>query len=95
MQAAEKRLIVFANIDADWVPCGQLSLTEEGASLVASGFAYGLRYLDRSNAIEVDPVSLSLRDKERIRGKYLLPENRLILFGGIRDAAPDAARSPS
>lgn len=90
MQAAEKRLIVFANIDADWVPCGQLSLTEEGASLVASGFAYGLRYLDRSNAIEVDPVSLSLRDKERIRGKYLLPENRLILFGGIRDAAPDA-----
>jgi serine/threonine-protein kinase HipA len=38
----------------------------------------------------VDPVSLSIQDKQRVRGKSLFPPNDLPLFGGIRDAAPDA-----
>jgi serine/threonine-protein kinase HipA len=89
MAATEQKLFVFAFLDAQWVPCGQLTLTEDGAKLLASTFAYGLRYLERPGALEVDPVSLSIRDKG-VRGKALFPPNNLPLFGGIRDAAPDA-----
>ena len=90
MAAKEQKLIVFANLNAEWVPSGQLILTEDGAKLLASTFAYGLRYLQRPNALEVDPVSLSIHDKSAARGKTLFPPNNLPLFGGIRDAAPDA-----
>jgi serine/threonine-protein kinase HipA len=90
MAAKDEKLFVFANLDAQWVPCGQLTLTEEGPKLLASAFAYGLRYLERPSALEVDPVSLSIHDKSTVRGKALFPPNNLLLFGGIRDAAPDA-----
>lgn len=90
MAAKEEKLFVFAYLDAEWVPCGQLTLTEDGAKLLASTFAYGLRYLERPGAIEVDPVSLSIGDKSVVRGKALFPPNNLTFFGGIRDAAPDA-----
>jgi serine/threonine-protein kinase HipA len=49
-----------------------------------------LRYLERPDALEVDPVSLGIRDKDAVRGKALFPPNNLLSFGGIRDAAPDA-----
>jgi serine/threonine-protein kinase HipA len=90
MAAKEQKLFVFANLDAKWAPCGQLTLTEDGATLLASTFAYGLRYLERPSALEVDPVSLSIQDKSAVRGRALFPPNNLPLFGGIRDAAPDA-----
>jgi serine/threonine-protein kinase HipA len=90
MAVTEQKLYVFAYIDTQWVPCGQLTLTEDGAKLLASTFAYGLRYLERPGALEVDPVSLSLRDKSLVRGNALFPPNNLPTFGGIRDAAPDA-----
>ncbi len=90
MAAKEQKLFVFAHLNAEWVPCGQLTLTEDATELLASTFAYGLRYLERPNALEVDPVSLSIRDRSAVRGKALFPPNNLPLFGGIRDAAPDA-----
>lgn len=90
MPTRESRLIAFANIGAQWAPCGQLVLTEEGSNLIASSFAYGLNYLKRTDALEVDPVSLSIADRTSISGKYLLPANALNFFGGIRDAAPDS-----
>jgi len=90
MAALEEKLVVFAHLDAEWVPCGQLTLTEDGAELLASTFAYGLKYLDRPGALEVDPVSLGIGDKSGVRGKALFPPNNLPFFGGIRDAAPDA-----
>jgi serine/threonine-protein kinase HipA len=90
MAVTKQKLYVFAYIDTQWVPCGQLTLTEDGAKLLASTFAYGLRYLERPGALEVDPVSLSLRDKSLVRGNALFPPNNLPTFGGIRDAAPDA-----
>jgi serine/threonine-protein kinase HipA len=90
MAPTENKLYVFACLDAEWVPCGQLSLTEDGTNLRASSFAYGLRYLERPGALEIDPVSLSLGDKQAVRGKALYPSNELRMFGGIRDAAPDA-----
>jgi serine/threonine-protein kinase HipA len=90
MANTTKDLFVFANLDGQFVPAGQLQVDEEGSRLIASSFAYGLRYLDRSNAQEVDPVALSLKNKNEIKGKRLIPPNGLEAFGGIRDAAPDS-----
>src|SRR3989449_1392069 len=75
MTATEQKLYVFTYLDAEWVPCGQLTLSEDGAKLSASTFAYGLRYLQRPGALEVDPVSLSLRDMDLVRGTALFPPN--------------------
>lgn len=83
-------LMVFAHIGNDWAPCGRLNMTEEGPRVVASNFAYGTQYCSRSDALEVDPVSLSLRDVDQVLRKQLLPANNLAMFGGIRDAAPDS-----
>jgi serine/threonine-protein kinase HipA len=88
--AKELKLMVFAHLGQEWAPCGQLLITEEGPNVLASSFAYGLNYVRRADALEVDPVSLSIRDRTQVRGKRLLPANGLPFFGGIRDAAPDA-----
>lgn len=90
MVTKEAKLMVFAHLGAEWAPCGQLQMAEEGSNVVASSFAYGLNYLQRADALEVDPVSLGIQDRAAVRGKRLLPANSLRLFGGIRDAAPDA-----
>ena len=90
MAIITKDLFVFAHLDGVFVPAGQLLVDEEGSTLLASSFAYGLRYLERGNAQEIDPLKLSLKNKEAIRGKRLVPPNNLEAFGGIRDAAPDA-----
>src|SRR5260370_33857709 len=90
MTATEQQLFAFIYPDKECVPCGQLTLSEDGVKLSASTFAYGLRYLQRPGALEVDPVALSLRDLGSVRGTALFPPNNLPLFGGIRDAAPDA-----
>ena len=90
MATKELKLMVFAHLGLDWVPCGQLLLTEEGPTVLASSFAYGMNYIRRANALEVDPVSLSMRVRDQVLGKRLLPANGLTLFGGIRDAAPDS-----
>jgi len=66
------------------VPAGTLSLFEEGAVVQASRFRYGTRYVERPNAIEVDPVSLPLTGPAERE-----PANGLTEFGAIRDAAPD------
>lgn len=90
MPAQDLKLMVFAHLGQNWAPCGQLLLTEEGSNIGTASFAYGLNYLRRADALEVDPVSLSLRDPAAVRGKRLLPANGLALFGGIRDATPDS-----
>ena len=90
MAAKELKLMVFAHLGQDWAPCGQLVMTEEGPEVLASSFAYGLNYARRTDALEVDPVSLGMRDRAGVFGKRLLPVNGLTLFGGIRDAAPDS-----
>lgn len=90
MPAQQTKLAVFAHLDGQWAPAGLLTLTEDGTEVHASEFAYGLRYVERPNALEVAPVSLSLRNRESAKGVVLNPENGLTQFGGIRDAAPDA-----
>ena len=90
MAAKASKLMVFAHLGPEWAPCGQLLMTEEGSNVVASSLAYALNYARRVYALEVDPVSLSLRDRAEVLGKRLLPANGFPLFGGIRDATPDA-----
>lgn len=88
---AQRELFAFAHLPATgFVPAGRLELTETGNTVEASSFAYGSRYLERAGAIEVDPVSLSMKDRPALRNQMLYPANGLALFGGIRDAAPDA-----
>ena len=82
-------LFVFGHLPGGFVPAGRLILTEE-KEVIASSFAYGTRYLDRSDGYELDPVSLSLVDRQLVRGAEMFPANQLTQFGGIRDAAPDA-----
>lgn len=85
----QRELFVFAHLPQGFVPAGRVTLTEE-KEVVASSFAYGTRYIDRPEGFEIDPVSLSLADRRRVRGQELFPANQLTQFGGIRDAAPDA-----
>ena len=85
-----EKLAVFSHLNGEWAPCGLLTLTEDGAQTVGSSFAYGTRYIERTNALEVDPVALGLGNKLAIKGRALLPPAGLTLFAGIRDAAPDA-----
>ncbi len=86
---ARHDVFVFAHLQQGWAPAGHLSITQE-RDIQASRFAYGTRYIERPDAFEIDPVSLSLADKPRVRGAELFPARQLTQFGGIRDAAPDA-----
>lgn len=84
------RLAVFAHLDDRFVPAGLLAMTETGTEVLACSFRYGTIYLERPQAVEIDPVSLPITDRAAVRGKELRPAEGLMLFGGIRDAAPDA-----
>ncbi|PKL94559.1 MAG: type II toxin-antitoxin system HipA family toxin, partial [Gammaproteobacteria bacterium HGW-Gammaproteobacteria-8] len=82
--------IVFMHLpgETDAVPAGRLTLIEQGLQVQASRFAYGRRYLQRANAVPVDPVALALADGGGDAG--LVPPDGLALFGALRDATPDA-----
>ncbi len=77
-----KQLYVFVYLSDTWVPCGLLKYIEAGRNSTSS-FRYGRKYLDRSNAIAIDPVQLPLTDTthETFDGFQV--------FNGIRDAGPD------
>ena len=81
-------VFIYLSGETEAVPAGRLTLIEQGTALAASRFAYGRRYVQRPNALPVDPVALPLaagRD-----GAELVPPAGLAWFGSIRDAAPDA-----
>lgn len=69
------------------VPAGKLELVLRDGNLLTSRFQYGRRYLERIEALDVDPVSLPLGQETDVPRE---PINGLPLFGAIRDAAPDA-----
>ncbi len=83
----EGYLFVYLPGELEAVPAGRLFLEETGLDSTASRFGYGRRYLARSNAVPVDPLSLPLS---------CLPGDEAIyepvhppIFGAVRDAAPD------
>jgi serine/threonine-protein kinase HipA len=85
------KTIVFVYLpgEFDAVPAGTLTLIEVGSS-IRSNFVYGSRYMNRPNAIELDPVSLTFHSVARKPEEEIIPPNDLPLFGVFRDATPDA-----
>ena len=90
------RVAIFAHI-ADqtegqhhFVPAGLLDREQAASDQETVSFAYGLRYLKRSEAFDIDPRSLDLARAKVHPGMRWFPSPALGEFGGIRDAAPDA-----
>lgn len=83
-------VVVFVYLpgEVEAVPAGLLTLEQSGMAGrdISSVFGYGRTYVERRNAIEIDPISLS----ELKAGKEVTPQNGLQLFGAFRDATPDA-----
>jgi serine/threonine-protein kinase HipA len=65
------------------VTAGRFELTTNARGVSVGRFVYGRRYLDRADAVPIDPIELKLEERVfqtvRLRG----------LFGAIRDASPD------
>lgn len=74
---------VYIHLNGDFVPAGLLSMGGQGRESYAE-FQYGNRYLDREDAVSLDPVSLPL-----LPGRFETGPGFKMLFGGIRDASPD------
>src|ERR1051325_7297651 len=83
--------VVFAYLDQEIaaVPAGQLTVVEEGLTVLSSTFGYGSKYLARPNAIPMDPTGLKLEGAVPGSKKLYEPNNDLVFFGAIRDAMPD------
>lgn len=81
-----RRTYVFVHLAEGPVPAGLLTMTDEPRNQFAT-FAYGRRYLERTDRIPVDPVALPLHDAGTSR--TFRTEEGFAVFGGIRDAAPD------
>ncbi len=65
------------------VICGRYELKEIRDGFLGR-FVYGRTYLDRSDAVAIDPVNLPLKDTEFTTSKVGG------MFGALRDTAPDA-----
>lgn len=83
----ERIVFIYLPGEVDAVPAGRLTMVEDGLQVRASRFAYGRRYLERHNAVPVDPGSLPLALGRA--GSELVPAGSLALFGALRDATPD------
>ncbi len=84
------KLVVFAHLAGRFVPCARLELEEHRSDSIDSRLAYGKLYAQRADALEIDPVSLPLAGARETPGRVFSPVAGSALFGGIRDAAPDA-----
>ncbi len=73
---------VFIHLNGKWVPCGFLTIYEDNRNILST-FTYGNKYLQREDAISIDPVQLPL-GKGTFRSTETSP-----IFGAIRDASPD------
>lgn len=73
---------VYLHLDGDgYVPVGILEYLPSQARSV---FTYGRRYVERPNAVPIDPVRLPLT----FTGRAMTPR-RATMFNALRDAAPD------
>lgn len=73
---------VFIQLGGQWIPCGYLMVHQDQREILAT-FQYGKKYLQRNDALSIDPVQLPLGDA------FFRSTPQAPLFGGIRDAAPD------
>lgn len=66
------------------VTAGRYVLKTDRDGFPIGEFVYGRRYLDRTDAVELDPVEL------RLRPRHYTTLSHHGLFGALRDATPDA-----
>lgn len=86
-----RELAVFAHLSGAWAPAGRLTLLESGTETLGARFAYGLKYIQRQDALPVVATPQGwLPARDELSGVEFYPEPELTLFGAIRDAAPDA-----
>ena len=89
-QVWQQTTFIYLPQQTQAVPAGTLRLYEQGTRALNSEFVYGNRYLQRPNALAVDPASLGLQ-QARAHKEYRFERGiDLAVFGAIRDAAPDA-----
>ncbi len=90
----EFELIVMMHKTGRFTPAGMLTLRELGLETLGSHFQYGMNYLNAKDSVELDPVSLAFGidgdNKKNLRGNKNVPAPGLLVFGAVRDAAPDA-----
>lgn len=82
----ERKTYVHVHLHGQFVPAGLLTVLEDGRRSTCT-FQYGQRYLQRPDAVPVDPVLLPLAGA---KGRTFYGPMGGELFGGIRDASPDA-----
>jgi len=70
---------VYLHLDGEFVPAGLLTMRQDGREAVST-FAYGRRYLERSDTVPVDPLQLPLGRTEYHAGG---------VFRAFQDASPD------
>lgn len=68
---------------SEFVAAGRFVLASDRTGVPFGRFVYGRKYLERDDAVPIDPIELPLSDRtyetERLKG----------LFGALRDAGPD------
>lgn len=87
MTSNTRRAIVYIYLAGDgYVPAGILRFDGgSGIRMSRSFFRYGDRFLERQNAIPIDPVRLPLH----LGGKEIETRRGQPLFNALRDASPD------
>src|SRR5262245_23661802 len=83
----QRRTFVYIYLDDGPVPAGRLDIVEDGRNSFAE-FSYGARYVQRPDAVAVDPVAVPLRPSNDANQVYRTPES-FEVFNGSQDAAPD------
>lgn len=86
----ETTVFAYLPVATEAVPAGKLAMLEEGVNTTASRFGYGRRYLQRPQAIAIDPVSLPIDGAVDGALREYEPINGLTMLGAVRDAMPDA-----
>ncbi len=77
-----KAVVVYIYLKNSFIPAGRLAFETQGR-YSRSIFRYGKKYLQRADAISLDPMQLPLRDEE------FTTSAGFEMFNGIRDAGPD------
>ena len=70
------------------VPAGILEMQQGVDGRTRSRFRYGNKYVERPEALVLDPVDLDFRQQSE--PQWFVPTNDKSLFGAFRDATPDS-----
>ena len=83
---AENECFVYITLpgETEFVTAGRFVLTTDRRDIPTGKFVYGQSYLERGNAVAIDPLELKLSTRTY--------ETNLLkgVFGALRDASPDS-----